>query len=85
MELLSIALGFASILAIVCAVRLVVGSVVRRQSRLKITTMRTGSGWDARLTERPGIWDAGKTEKEALGELVISLNARGLIVLDRER
>lgn len=42
---------------------------------LKITTFERWPGWTAKLTDDARIWEGGQTEVEALGKLVISLDA----------
>lgn len=41
---------------------------------LSITTRKRWPGWTASLSDDAGIWEAGQTEVEAIGKLVISLD-----------
>lgn len=41
---------------------------------LRITTRKRWPGWTARLSSDAGIWEAGQTEVEAIGKLMITLD-----------
>ena len=51
--------------------------------RVDIMTMRHGDGWKAYLADNPGVWEAGKTDVEALGKLLVS--AAGMLSVSIHR
>ena len=51
---------------------------------MRITTRRRSGDWIAFLTDQPAIWDAGRTEFEAIGRLILSLTTHGLVDLIRD-
>lgn len=53
-------------------------------SKLRITTKRRSGDWIAFLTEQPAVWDAGRTELEAIGRLIMSLTAYDVVELTQE-
>ena len=51
---------------------------------MNITLTKRGDEYIAALTEEPTIWQAGKTEVEAISLLILTMEAMGKIQLVRE-
>jgi len=48
-----------------------------KRHKMDIMTQKRGDDWQAFLVDNPGVWEAGKTDVEALGKLMVS--AAGLL------